>query len=180
MTAFGQRERLPIEIGNRNVRGQAQLAGEALEAHVIRSVQVSRNCFRPTEARFTGNAYPRRALQRFHDAKDLGGAKGAVVLYKARREIHHAKGARGGSEYGLQNIGVFQVRLLAGFAIRPADDKLSTFFRVQQRGKYRLGIKTRQAAPDNFAVALNKRGNLAIADQSKVFEKHAIRVANWG
>jgi len=60
-----------------------------------------------------------------------------------------------------------------------ANQKSSTVFFIQQSCEYRLGIESRQTAPNDFAVAAHQCGELAISDQSEFFQEHATSLAKF-
>ena len=67
----GERERLAAEIGKRHVGGQPQLAGESLEADMIRALQCDGPRFGPAQPRLATHDDARRAFDRLDDPHQL-------------------------------------------------------------------------------------------------------------
>lgn len=158
VAAAGEREGLLREIRNGNVGRETELAFVTFETNVVRAVDARRDTLGPAEAGSTNDADARRALNGLDDAKELRRAEGAVVLREARGEIQNSKGTGGRVEARFQNVGVLEIGLLAVFAVRRAHEEFAAVFFIEQRGKNRLGIETRQTTPHNFTRAIDERG----------------------
>ena len=168
----GQRERLAPEVGKGEVGGEPQLAGESLEANMMRTVHHRRPLFGPAQPWLADHGDAGRAFDGFDDPHQLRRPERAAELQKPRREIDHPEGARRGSKCRFEDVRVRQVALRAGFAARGTDPEAPAILAVQKRGAHRLGIEPRQTAPDDLSAVVHQRGKLAVPDHSQVFELH--------
>jgi len=162
---------LPAGIGNGKVARDPELSREAVEADVIRARRRRGDPAAPSEARVADDADARLAAEGLHDAEELGGAKGAVVLLEARREVVDAKGPVLVVEEGLEDVGVGEVPVRAGLPGGRSDLEAAAGALVEQRGEHRLGVEARQAAPDHAPVEGDGR-ILAVSDEPEILQPH--------
>jgi hypothetical protein len=171
--ALGQRERLTGEVRDWDVGGQAKLSRKAVEAHVVRARHVRGAHLRPSLARIAQHADARSAGDRLHDPHDLRRAEGAVVLDETRREVANPERTARCIERRLEDVGVLDVLQRADLASGGSNEELAAVLRVEERREDRLGIEAGKATPHDGAASIDERRELAVADQSEVFESHA-------
>ena len=79
----------PPEIGERNVGGEPELAGESLEANMMRTLHGRGTLFGPAQPRLADHNDTRSAFDRLNDPNQLRRPKRAAELQEARSEIDH-------------------------------------------------------------------------------------------
>src|SRR5687767_8034126 len=127
------------------------------------------------EARGRTQPQPQRRTsgQRLHAAHEHHRPEDAATAAKPRGEIEDAQRATVRIvETGFDDRGIAQVTLLRARQIDHVDGeharvRIPTLL-LQQRGKHRVAIGTRQARPDEARLLVDERGHLAIADDAIV------------
>ena len=170
-----ERKGATVEIRQRNIGGQADLAAEALVAHVVRARENRGLGLGKAEARLAQHAYARRSFDGLDDAEELRRVKIAVILLEPRREIDHAKGSRRRTKSCHQNVGVVLVfgNSSLAFLFR-ADKEASSVLLVEQRGKHRVGIETWKTAPHYRARIFHQRRKLTVTDKRQTLKLHVL------
>jgi hypothetical protein len=87
-------------------------------------------------------------------------------LEKPRREVDHTERTAGVCEGCLEDVGIWDVPLYAGFSASGRDGKVSTVGLVQKSREHRLGIETRETAPNDVTSVVYKRGKLAVPNDA--------------
>jgi hypothetical protein len=93
------------------------------------------------------------------------------VLREARCEIEHAERPVRAAKRGFEYIGVVEIALNAWLP-SATEEKRPPSRSSSSVEKHRLGVEAWQATPPTARV-FDQRGELAVADQTEIFEPHA-------
>ena len=168
----GEGERLAAQVRQRDVGGEAQLAGEALVDDVVRALHEGGFGFGPSLPGIAGDDDARGAFEQLDDPHELRGAEGAAELEEPGSEVDDAEGTGRGSKCGLENIGAGEVALRAGFTVGGADAKAASILFVEKGREHGFGIETWKTAPNYCAAGVNQRRKLEVSDHTEVLELH--------
>ena len=179
------RERDALQhIGDRRVGGQADGLVCSDEADMVGAAGDLVRHLAETEARLHDDTYARAAGDPPDAADQLRRPKEALIADEARREIEDLQriAVIVGKHRG-EDRGVVEIALLAA---RHADhlDGEDALFRhriaildpiVDQRAEHRVAVEAREAAPDDPGLAVDQRGDGAVADDAEIERGHARR-----
>src|SRR3954463_2923339 len=84
---------LTAQIGEREVSGEPQLAGEPFKPNVVRTLHFRRPFFGPSQPWLAGDRNTSCALNGFDDPDQLRWPERTAKLQEPRSEINHAEGA---------------------------------------------------------------------------------------
>ena len=159
--------------GQRPVGGDAVIETVSAEADVMAAADPRLAALAVTRRRTQAQAQRRSAGERLHDAHEHHGPEYPAARTETWREIqdaHHA--AMRVVEARLENRRVAQVTLFGARQVQHVDGEHALVrvaaFLLQQRGKHRIAIRSRQTGPHQPRLFVDQRGHLAIADHAVV------------
>ena len=104
------------------------------------------------------------------------GIERLAVFDKTRREIGYLEAPGWRLEFGPQDIRILDVALNARFAVGRTDHEFPTVGGVQKCREHRVGVESRQAAPDDFAGISDDCRELTVSDYAQIFKIHSFRL----
>ena len=159
-----ERKLLAANVGEWEVGGQPQLAGESFEADMMRTLQHRWPLPGPPQLGIADYSNARSTFSRLDDPNQLCRAKRAAELQKPRREVRYLERAGRGSKRCFKDVCVWQIALRAGFSAGRANPEASAILAVQECRTHWFGIKARQTTPDNLPSVVHESGKLAVPD----------------
>ena len=117
--------------------------------------------------RLTNDFNTRCTFQYFYPSDEHERTERAVVLYKARRYIHHAVLAACGSDHRAQHIGVFKIILDGSILIViRQNSELPALFCIEHGTKHKRAVEARPAKPVNVCVLVYMSDISAVANDT--------------